>query len=125
MASKSAVPGNIVSRSPWLVQVRFQPKLSKQFPYARLKDAQAYLAALDARAIQSKLTQLETSFQLRLRRARVKTQNITFDTLELARQAMLKMESDLSVSIVRDYARATQTTLCELQGGNYWMLVTP
>lgn len=58
--------------------------------------------------------QLETAFQLRIRRAGVKRQFITFDTLIAAELACLQIEADLSVDIVRDYAVASRHTLGEL-----------
>lgn len=67
-----------------------------------------------AQGLRATLTQLETSFQLRLRRKGLGDQCITFDTYEAAEQARLKIEAELSVSIVRDYASAAQVTLREL-----------
>ena len=66
------------------------------------------------RGIEARLEQLETSFQLRVRRKGVDKQNITFDNRESAEQARLQMDAQLSVSIVRDYAVATKTTLRDL-----------
>ena len=114
MPSKRSDSSNIKNRSPWLVQVRSQPHLTQKFPFNRLPDAEAYLRSLVAQELSAKLTQLETSFQLRVRRKGAKVQFITFDTREQAEQAHLKIESDLSVSIIRDYALAAQTTLRDI-----------
>lgn len=114
MPPKSSPGSNVQNRSPWLVQVRSKPQLDKKFAFNRQQDAEDYFSKLAEQGLKAKLTQLETSFQLRLRRDGVKTQFITFDTLEEAEQARLKMESDLSVSIIRDYAIAAQTTLSDL-----------
>lgn len=114
MSSKSAASSNIQNRSPWLVQVRSRPDHDRRFSYPRHQDAQRYLETLVEQGLKAKLIQLETSFQLRLRRLGVKTQTITFDTYEEADQARMRMEADLSVSIVRDYAQATQATLRDL-----------
>lgn len=105
---------NIFNRSPWLVQVRAKPLLNKPFPFYRHREANAYVEALKAQGLRATLTQLETSFQLRLRRKGLGDQCITFDTYEAAEQARLKIEAELSVSIVRDYASAAQVTLREL-----------
>lgn len=114
MSSKSAVTSNIENRSPWLVRVRAQPDLDKRFRFGSLPDAQRYCAALSAQGIKAKLTQLETSFQLRVRRKGVPLQHITFDTWEEAEQARLHIGANLSVSIVRDYGIATKYTLRDL-----------
>lgn len=114
MPPKSVVGSNVQNRSPWLVQVRSKPLLDKQFPFNRQQDAQGYLQSLADQGIKAKLIQLETAFQLRVRRKGAKVQFITFDTREEAEQARLKIESDLSVSIIRDYAIAAQTTLSDI-----------
>jgi integrase len=114
MQSKSSLGSNVLNRSPWLVRVRSKPALDKQFPFNRQDDAEAYLKSLGAQGVKAKLRQLETSFQLRVRRKGVKVQFITFDTKEEAEQARLKIESDLSVSIIRDYAKATQVSLRDI-----------
>ncbi len=69
---------------------------------------------LISQGYRAKLIQLETSFQLRLRRKGVKQQFLTFESYKQAEQAQLKMESDLSVSIIRDYAVAAHTTLRDI-----------
>lgn len=105
---------NILNRSPWKVLVRSNATLERRFPYPNLKEAQAYLEELAQRGIKSRLVQLETSFQLRVRRKGVSVQHITFDTLKEAEQARLRIMADLSVSIVRDYAVAARTSLHDL-----------
>ena len=114
MPPKSSVGSNVLNRSPWSVQARSKPQFDKQFAFNRLKDAEAYLQTLVAQGLKTKLVQLETSFQLRLRRKGARVQFITFDTRQEAEQARLKIESELSVSIVRDYAIAAQTSLREI-----------
>lgn len=114
MPEMSSIGGLVQNRSPWRVQVRSKPYLDRQFAYAARQQAENYLNLLVDQGHKPKLLQLETSFQLRLRRKGIKQQFLTFDSYEQAEQARLKMESDLSVSIVRDYASAAQTTLREL-----------
>lgn len=115
MSRKPLTPsGSIYNRSPWLVRVRSQPALDRQFRYGNKPGAQAYLEQMIDQGRRATLVQLETSFQLRIRRQGVKDPNLTFDTIKEAEQARLKIESELSVSIVRDYASAAHTTLREL-----------
>lgn len=114
MPPKSSVGSNIQNRSPWLVKVRSKPLLDKLFAYGRLKDAEAYCLSLGEGGHRASLVQLDTAFQLRLRRKGARVQFITFDTFDEAEQARLKIESDLSVSIIRDYAVAARTTLREI-----------
>jgi integrase len=104
----------IRNRSPWQVNVRNRPPLSRVFPRNDKRKADAYLIELQQRGLSGTLVQLETSFELRVRRAGNKDQQLTFDTYELALQAKLKMESDLSISIVRDYSAAVRNTLQDL-----------
>lgn len=101
---------NILNRSPWQVTVRGEPGRNAQFSFPERKAAEAYCEELKALGLKPKLVQLKTSFQLRLRRKGVKQQFITFDSYEAAEKAQLKIESDLAVSILRDYAAATQFT---------------
>lgn len=114
MPNKPSLGSNITNRSPWLIQARSQPQLDKRFAFNRQADALGYLGRLMAQGIRAKLTQLESSFQLRVRRQGVRDQFLTFDTPEEAEQARLKIESDLSVSIIRDYSVAARTTLRDI-----------
>lgn len=110
----SQVSSTIQNRSPFVVTVRTDVTLNRRFSAGQKRKAQAYAEALAGRGIKARLEQLETSFQLRVRRKGVPEQHITFDTLESAEQARLQIDAQLSVSIVRDYAVATKTTLRDL-----------
>ncbi len=110
----SQVSSTIQNRSPFVVTVRTDVTLNRRFSAGHKRKAQTYVETLTARGIKSQLAQLETSFQLRVRRKGVPEQYITFDTLESANQARLQIDAQLSVSIVRDYAVATKTTLRDL-----------
>jgi integrase len=110
----SHASSSILNRSPYVVTVRRDAGLNRRFSAADKKKAQAYVKDLAARGIKARLMQLETSFQLRVRRKGVPEQHITFDTFEAAEQARLHIEAQLSVSVVRDYAVATRTTLRDL-----------
>ena len=114
MTRQSSRCSNIQNRSPWQVESRTRPECNQRFPFGRKADALAYLELLTGQGIKAKLTQLETSFQLRVRRKGARVQFITFDTAEQAEQAHLKIEAELSVSIIRDYATAAQTTLRDI-----------
>lgn len=105
---------SIQNRSPYVVTVRRDATLNRRFSAADKKKAEAYVATLAIRGLKSRLAQLETSFQLRVRRKGVPEQHITFDTFEAAEQARLHIEAQLSVSVVRDYSVATKTTLRDL-----------
>lgn len=114
MSRTKTATSNIINRSPWQVTVRSQPERNRQFPHPSSRNAEEYCAELQTLGLKASLTQLETSFQLRVRRKGVKAQFITFDTLQAAEQAHLKISADLSVSIIRDYAIATRQTLSNL-----------
>lgn len=88
--------------------------MSRRFSYPDLALARDYVAALKVQGVKARLSQLEISFQLRIRRKGVKVQHITFDNWESAEQARLEIQAKLAVSVVRDYAVATQVTLAEL-----------
>ncbi|MCK6376213.1 MAG: site-specific integrase [Zoogloea sp.] len=110
----SQVSSTIQNRSPFVVTVRTDVTLNRRFSAGQKKKAQTYVTTLAVRGIKASLVQLETSFQLRVRRKGVPAQYITFDTLASAEQARLQIDAQLSVSIVRDYAVATKTTLRDL-----------
>lgn len=114
MAHLPAVSANITNRSPWLVQVRYSPTMERRFSYPEKDAAQAYCDSLSAQGLKAKLVQMKNAFQLRVRRKGVKQQMFTFSTWQAAEQARLKIYADLSVSIVRDYAKATQFSLRDL-----------
>ena len=114
MAKPSVAPGNITNRSPWSVSVRARPDLNRSFSAGRRTDAARCCAELCAAGHRAQLTQLETAFQLRVRRKGMAPQFITFDTPEQAEQARLHIEASLSVSVVHDYASAARWTLREL-----------
>ena len=105
---------NIINRSPWMVSVRGRPDLGRQFSYPKKVEADAYREVQSSNGHLASVRQLEPSFQLRLRRKGVRAQRITFDTYAAAEQALRKIESDLSVSIVRDYAIAAQTSFRDI-----------
>ena len=104
----------IRNRSPWEVKIRNRPGLNRAFPLNDKGKAEAYLAEMAQQGLSGTLKQLETSFELRVRRAGNKDQQLTFDTYELALQAKLKIESDLSIGIVRDYSAAARYSLQDL-----------
>jgi len=104
----------IRNRSPWLVSVRHYPALSRTFSFSQKKAAEAYLAEAKAQGQAATLVQQATAFELRGRRAGACDQFLTFDTLEQAVQAKLKMDSDFSLHIVRDYSAAVRHTLQNL-----------
>lgn len=114
MSRNSIDLGNILNRSPWVVQTRQHPERNRRFSYGRKGDAEIYLNRLLREGVKAKLIQLQTSFQLRVRRKGLRDQFITFDSEDEARKALLKFEAELSVSIVRDYAAAARVTLREL-----------
>jgi len=113
-APDCSTSSSIQNRSPFVVTVRSDASLNRRFAYGRRAEAETYLKGLKARGIKARIEQLESSFHLRIRRKGVSNQYATFDTLEDAQQAKLQIEADLSVSVVRDYAIATRTTLREL-----------
>lgn len=114
MSRSPVAAGNIKNRSPYCIVVKKQRCLDRQFPFGDKKAADQYLAELLIQGHPAKLIQLDTSFQLRIRRAGIKTQTITFDSLDEAEKARLEIESKLSLSIVRDYAVATRFSFREL-----------
>ncbi|WP_265944933.1 SPOR domain-containing protein [Dechloromonas sp. A34] len=114
MARQPSRCSNVQNRSPWQVEVRNKQQCNQRFPFNPKADAQAYRELLTTEGIKAQFVQLATSFQLRVRRQGARVQVITFDTAEQAKQARLKIESELSVSIIRDYASAAQTTLRDL-----------
>lgn len=111
MSKPPVAVGNVTNRSPWAVSVRSRPDLNRSFSVGRRVDAARYCAELCAAGHRAQLAQLETAFQLRVRRKGMAPQFITFDTPEQAEQARLHIEASLSVSIVRDYASAARWTL--------------
>lgn len=114
MSLSRVASSNILNRCPFIVTVRSDATLSRRFSAADKKKALVYSESLVARGTKSRLTQLETSFQLRVRRKGVRQQFIKFDTFEQVEQARLHIDANLSVSIVRDYAVAARTTLRDL-----------
>lgn len=114
MSLSRAASSSILNRSPFMAVVRSDATLSRRFSVADRKKAEAYVDSLSSRGIKARLVQLETSFQLRVRRKGVPEQFITFATFEQAEQVRLRIEANLAVSIVRDYAVAARTTLRDL-----------
>lgn len=114
MSSLDVSSSSILNRSPFVVTARSDASLNRRFSFAKQAQAQAYADGLAAKGIKVRLTQLEISFQLRVRRKGVPEQFITFDSFEKAEQTRLQIEAQLAVSIVRDYAVAAKTTLRDL-----------
>ena len=107
---------HITNRSPYAVTVRKQPDLNRQFPFSKAGKAraEAYEAEVKAQGYKPSLRQLETAFQLLIRRKDRPTFRATFDSLEEAEKTRLKIEGDGSLKIFRDYAAATKHTFAEL-----------
>jgi hypothetical protein len=55
----TATQAGITNRSPYVVNVRSNASLSRQFSVVQFKAAEAYVAELTARGIKARLTQLE------------------------------------------------------------------
>lgn len=64
----SQASSTIQNRSPYVVTVRADVTLNRRFSAGQKKKAQDYVEALSGRGIKARLEQLETSFQLRVRR---------------------------------------------------------
>lgn len=111
---------DIVNRSPFIVDVESTSQknphahLSKQFPYKQRFEAANYAAALEQQGLQPRFTQLETSFQVRIRGKGVAAKVLTFPTLAEADQHVAKLESDRKVGLFRDYTEGAKTTTADL-----------
>lgn len=104
---------SITNRSAWVVQVPRKPAHTREFSFPSKKAAQAYCRQLCAAGLDARLTQLENSWQLRLRYA-VNPVLLTFDSLEEAEKTQKQIESDRALSIFRDYMAATRTSFREV-----------
>lgn len=104
---------SITNRSAWVVQVPRKPAHTREFSFTKTDAAQAYCQQLRAAGLDARLTQLENSWQLRLRYAH-KSFVQTFDSLDEAEKTQKKIESDRALSIFRDYTAAARITVREL-----------
>jgi integrase len=111
---------DIVNRSPFVVDIESGSKannlahLRKQFAFKHQAGAVAYAAALVKAGHAPRITQLETSFQVRIRSKGSPAKVITFATLAEADQCVSKIDSDRKLGLLRDYTQGAQTTTVEL-----------
>ncbi len=111
---------DIVNRSPFRVAVQTRSKLdehapaAQQFPYKRKQQAVDYAAALVAMGHEPSITQLETSFQVRIRQKGQAVQTVSFASFAEADQFVSKLDSDAKVGLFRDYTEGAQTTTAQL-----------
>lgn len=104
---------SITNRSAFVVTVARQPARTREFSFPKKREAQAYLEELRTAGVSAKLSQLENSWQLRLRYTE-KSVLLTFNTRAEAEKTLAKIESDRALSIFRDYSAATRITVREL-----------
>jgi integrase len=111
---------DIVNRSPFRVAVQNRANTNqhapaaKQFPYKLKQDAVDYAAALVAMGHEPSITQLETSFQVRIRQKGRPATVQSFTSFHEADQYVSKLESDQKVGLFRDYTEGAQTTTAQL-----------
>lgn len=111
---------DIVNRSPFVVDVESASKknphahLTRQFPYKKRPEAVRYAAALMQQGLEPRITQLETSFQVRVRDKGVATKTLTFPTFAEADAFVTRLESEQKVGLFRDYTEGARTTTAEL-----------
>jgi hypothetical protein len=111
---------DIINRSPFVVDVESKSKdntldhLAKQFAFKHQVAAVNYAAALVKSGHQPRITQLETSFQVRVRAKGTPLKTITFASFAEADQYVSKIDSDQKLGLFRDYTQGAQTTTVEL-----------
>lgn len=106
----------VQNRSPWLVSVARDRELSRQFPHSKSgqADAQRYRDELIAQGRAAKLFQLETSFQVRVRRAGYASQCVTFDTAAQAEAYAHRVLADHAAGLSTDPQKPRRTTVATL-----------
>lgn len=111
---------DIVNRSPFIVEVESTSRknahahLTKQFPYEQKTAAVAYAAGLKQQGVEPRITQLETSFQVRVREKGMPAKALTFPSFAEADLHVTRLESDNKVGLFRDYLEGAKTTTAEL-----------
>lgn len=111
---------SLQNRSPLVVTVAQQPKLTREFRFDQPEKADAYMAELKAqaaregKAIDVTVAQLDTSWEVRIRQRGYKAINITAGSLEDAEKLALKVKSDRAQGLVVDYTKAHHVTFAEL-----------
>jgi integrase len=111
---------DIVNRSPFIVEVESTSRknahahLTKQFAYKQKTAAVAYAAGLKQQGLEPRITQLETSFQVRVREKGVPAKTLTFPSFAEADLHVTRLESDSKVGLFRDYMEGAKTTTAEL-----------
>lgn len=111
---------DIVNRSPFVVDIESaskknpHPHLTKQFPYKQKAAAVSYAASLMQQGLQPRITQLETSFQVRIRDKGAAAKTLTFPTFAEADAYVTRLESEQKVGLFRDYTEGARTTTAEL-----------
>jgi integrase len=104
----------IVNRSPYAITARGKADLYREFPVFKRAEAEAYLQSLLMQGIKASLKQLEHSFQVLARDRGYPRFCLTFDTREEAEKTLKRIESERALSVFRDYAAATRTTVAAL-----------
>ena len=111
---------DIVNRSPFIVEVdtkaktKAQAELTKQFAYKAKLEAIQYAGSLIRDGHLAHITQLETSFQVRVREKGVPAKSLTFPTYAEADAYLIRVESDQKVGLFRDYFEGAKTTTAHL-----------
>lgn len=104
----------IQNRSPWLVTVTRPRELSRQFPFPKHDAAESYLAEIRAQGLRAKLNQLESSFQVRIRRTGYTDQCVTFDTQTQAEAYANRILADQAIGLDIDPQRPRRTLFATL-----------
>lgn len=111
---------SLQNRSPLVVTVAHRPKARREFRFDQPEKADEYMAklkaaaAFDGKTIEVKLSQLDTSWEVRIRQRGYKPVNITAGSLADANKLVDKVKSDRAHGLVIDYTKAHHVTFAEL-----------
>jgi integrase len=104
----------VENRSRYIVSVKNNDALTREFPYSQLADASAYLSELRRQKFKPSLRQLEDTIAIRLRQKGYPNVNLTVHSVQEATDLIAQIESERRHGIIRDYTKARRVTFADL-----------
>lgn len=104
----------IENRSKYQVTVKNRPDLTVKFPFNRLADVKAHMAAVRAQGLKPRVEQEEDQFLVRIRQKGYPSLQVTVESRTAAENLVKKVEEERSRGLFLDYTKSLKVSFAEL-----------
>lgn len=104
----------VENRSRFVVSVKNNATLTKEFPYEKTAAASQYFALLTGQGLKPRIRRTDDAFLIRIRQKGFKELNATFTSAKEAEAFINTVEAERARGLFIDYTQATKTPFSEL-----------